>query len=192
MCNLYRLTSSTDAIRQLFAAHDGDSPNLPASADFYPGRDAPTVTAISAAARAIMMMRWGVPPPPGVRTPVTNVRNLGSPFWRSMLGPDFRVLVPVSQFCEWSATADPASGRKRQHWFGLRSAALFAFAGIWRPVDGVRHFAFLTCPPNASVGAVHPKAMPVILDAALWEPWLAGVPAADFQRPWPDSDMEFR
>lgn len=192
MCNLYRLASSVDAIRRLFEATDADSPNLPATADFYPGRDAPVIIASGTGRRAIGSMRWGVPPPPGARAPVTNVRNLGSPFWRPMLGPESRVLVPVSQFCEWSAAADPATGRKKQHWFGLRKAPLFAFAGIWRAVDAVPHFAFLTCPPNAIVGAVHPKAMPVILDRTLGNGWLEGAPAAGFQHPWPDSDMEIR
>jgi len=47
------------------------------------------------------------------------------------------------------------------------------FAGIeargWTSVRKVKDgpttddlFAFLTCPPNAEVGAIHPKAMPVI------------------------------
>jgi putative SOS response-associated peptidase YedK len=33
--------------------------------------------------------------------------------------------------------------------------------------------AFLTCPPNATVGAVHPKAMPVMLDPADYDRWLS-------------------
>lgn len=191
MCNLYRLASSTDAIRQLFATSLGDSPNLPEEADFYPGRPVPAITE-GPGGRALGMMRWGVPPPPGVRQPVTNIRNLASPFWRPMLGPANRALLPVSQFCEWSATPEPATGRKRQHWFGLRSRPIFAFAGLWRLIDGQPHVAFLTTAPNATVGAVHPKAMPVILDPALGQQWLDGAPAAAFQQPWPDSDMEIR
>jgi putative SOS response-associated peptidase YedK len=38
----------------------------------------------------LVMMRWGMPPPP--RTggpPVTNIRNTSSPHW---LGPDYRPL----------------------------------------------------------------------------------------------------
>lgn len=191
MCNLYRLTSSTDAIRTLFTAPLGEQPNLPPTADFYPGRPAPTVIA-TPSGRALAMMRWGVPPPPGARAAVTNVRNLASPFWRPMLGAAHRALVPVSQFCEWSAAPDPETGRKQKIWFGLRSAPLFAFAGLWRPVEQQPHFAFLTCPPNRLVGDIHPRAMPVILDAGLFDRWLSGAPAADFQQPWPDADMEIR
>jgi putative SOS response-associated peptidase YedK len=48
---------------------------------------------------------------------------------------------------------------------------LFAFAGLWRPGEGGPFMAFLTCAPNAMVGAIHPKAMPVMLrpnDALAW------------------------
>jgi len=57
------------------------------------------------------------------------------------------------------------------------------FAGIeicgWRSVRKLKHgetednlFAFLTCPPNAEVAAVHPKAMPVILTSPEeWQAW---------------------
>lgn len=32
--------------------------------------------------------------------------------------------------------------------------------------------AFLTCEPNLTVGAVHPKAMPVMLDGRAFDRWL--------------------
>lgn len=137
-------------------------------------------------------MRWGIP---GRRAaggrPVTNVRNLESPFWRPLLGRAARVLVPVSAFCEWSAAADPETGRKRAVWFTLRDRPLFAFAGLFRPgADGAPpRYAFLTAPPNRLVGAVHPRAMPVILDDADADTWLGGAPAEAFQRPFPEERM---
>jgi putative SOS response-associated peptidase YedK len=186
MCNLYRLNSAADAIRALFDAREGPTPNLPETADFYPDRPAPVILA-TPTGRALGSMTWGVPPPPGVHGPVTNIRNLASPFWRPLLAN--RCLVPVSAFCEWSAVPDPATGRKTKHWFALRSAPVFAFAGLWRAIGQQQHFAFLTCAPNATVGAIHPKAMPVLLTGTFADQWLAGAPADQFQHPWPDADM---
>ena len=117
-------------------------------------------------------MTWGFPGPAAAKgRPVTNIRNLDSPFWRSALNNvERRCIVPVTRFCEWTAEPDPATKRKRKVWFGLHPAEqeepLFAFAGLWRPGEGGPYMAFLTCDANAVVGAVHPKAMPVMLRAA--------------------------
>lgn len=59
-------------------------------------------------------------------------------------------------------------------WFALdESRPLACFAGLWTNWTSVRKvregettddiFAFLTTEPNVEVGAIHPKAMPVIL-----------------------------
>ncbi len=65
-----------------------------------------TSLGMSGGVRRLDLMRWGIPLP---RTgkPVTNVRNLASPFWRSMLkSPARRCLVPVTDFCEWSGATE--------------------------------------------------------------------------------------
>ena len=49
---------------------------------------------------------------------------------------------------------------------------MFAFAGIWRPGDEASYMSFLTCEPNETVGAIHPKAMPVMLDRTSFNRWL--------------------
>lgn len=188
MCNLYQITSNVEAMRTLFSARRGDSPNLAADELIYPNRPAPVVVA-EGDGRALKLMLWGVPPPAGVARPITNVRNLASPFWRGLLAaPAQRALVPVSSFCEWSDGVDPVTGKKKQHWFALKDAPLFAFAGVWRPGE-VPRFAFLTCAPNALVGAVHSKAMPVILAGEAADAWLAGDAAAAFQQAYPEAGM---
>ena len=195
MCNLYRMTSNADAIRQLFGASLGEIDmagiNLPPFEGIYPDYEAPVVTARDTGA-ALGLMRWGWPPFGEVKRPVTNVRNLQSPMWRSALrDPARRCLVPVTAFCEYGAAPDPVTRRKRQHWFALPSGDPFAFAGIWRPADDGPRFAFLTCEPNALVGAVHPKAMPVMLMGHALGTWLRADwdVAADLVAPFDDDAM---
>ncbi|WP_338643659.1 SOS response-associated peptidase [Novosphingobium olei] len=161
MCNLYRMTSNAQAIAALFGADVGGR-NVPAFHEIYPGHEAPVL--IGAEDTRLEMMQWGWPPFGQVKRPITNVRNLASPMWRAALADSVRrCLVPVTEFSEWSAEPDPATGRKMKHWFALRDQPLFAFAGVWRPTADGPRFAFLTCAANRIVGAVHPKAMPVIL-----------------------------
>lgn len=195
MCNLYRMTSNADAIRQLFGvalgAVDLGGANLPPFESIYPDYEAPVLVAEGQGAR-LATMRWGWPPFGEVKRPITNVRNLQSPMWRSALrDPARRCLVPVTAFCEYGAAADPVTKRKRQHWFALASGEPFAFAGIWRPVEGGARFAFLTCEPNALVGAVHPKAMPVMLTGSALDGWLRAdwSGAAPLVAPFPNAAM---
>ena len=193
MCNLYRMTSNVEAISRLFAVADS-SINLPQFPAIYPDREAPVVCQ-NGAARRLEIMHWGFSPPPGVARSVTNVRNLASSFWRSALAnPERRCLVPVTSFCEWSAAPDPETKRKRQYWFGMADAAPFAFAGIWRPAPDAgepARMAFLTCAPNALVGAVHPKAMPVIIARDRYADWLEAPydAAVRLAQPFDDGQM---
>jgi putative SOS response-associated peptidase YedK len=94
--------------------------------------------------------------------------------WRRWRGPAHRCLVPVTSLAE--------TKKGGNQWFGLTELGKpMFFAGIevrrWQSLpkvwDGTTTddlFAFLTCMPNAEVGAVHPKAMPAILtEPAEWE-----------------------
>lgn len=196
MCNLYRMTGNAQAIAQLFAT-DTAGRNLPSYPEIYPEAQAPVIV-VREGARRLETMQWGWPPFGTIRRPITNVRNLTSPFWRNALSdPAQRCLVPATAFSEWSQTADPLTGRKRKHWFALHGTRtddqpLFAFAGLWRATDEGPRFAFLTCDANPLVGAIHPKAMPVILrPGPETDRWLSadGVGAAALQRPLTDALM---
>ena len=192
MCNLYRMTSSADAIAQLFGPLETGGANVPAFHEIYPDHAAPVIVAADGA-RRLTSMQWGWPPFGQVKRPVTNIRNLASPMWRSALAdPARRCVVPVTAFSEWSAEPDPATGRKRKHWFAMRDTELFAFAGLWRPTPDGPRYAFLTCEPNPLVGRIHPKAMPVILDTpAEATRWLSagGDDAAAMQCPMAEEAM---
>ena len=110
--------------------------------------------------------------------------------------------MPFTSFSE----IDQRSDAPRNHpvSFALGSDRPLAFfAGIrteWTSVRKLKEgevkaelFGFLTCPPNAEVAPVHPKAMPVILTKpADWRQWLTA-PAADalqLQRPLPDDTLQ--
>jgi len=72
-----------------------------------------------------------------------------------------------------------------------RRRASFPFAGIWRPDEESSYMSFLTCEPNGVVGAVHPKAMPVMLDQTVFSRWLNDerVSACELAVPYPDEKV---
>jgi putative SOS response-associated peptidase YedK len=197
MCNLYSITKSQDAIRRLFGVTRDQAGNLPPLPGIFPDGLAPVVRTARDGERELLMMRWGFPPPPNLGTrPVTNVRNVKSPYWRGWLKPEYRCLVPVTSFCEYTD-----SQPKIPHWFALNeSRPLFAFAGIWRPWTGTRGtkaaptegehllYSFLTTAPNDVVRPVHAKAMPVLLEPDQFDTWLTAPveEALAVQQPFPN------
>ena len=195
MCNLDTMTASVDELRRLFGPFSGDTANLPPFDEIYPGKAAPVLRRGEGGGLTLETMMWGFPGPAAAKgRPVTNVRNLDSPFWRSALSNnERRCIVPATRFCEWTAEPDPKTKRKSKMWFGMGEAhdPLFAFAGLWRPGEGGPFMAFLMCAANAVVGAVHPKAMPVMLRPGDAVRWLDGAreDACALAIPFPDADM---
>jgi putative SOS response-associated peptidase YedK len=191
MCNLYSLSKDQKTLRRFFNVGRDETGNIPPLPGILPHSMAPVVRQ-DGDERVMLMMRWGFPPPLNYSrpaTPVINVRNLKTSYWRSWVKRGHRCLVPATAFCEW------ADGRpKVAHWFALDdSRPLFAFAGIWRLWVGEhRVFAFLTTEANTVVAPVHSKAMPVILTAPeQFDRWLCGDDdALSLQAPLPDGALQ--
>lgn len=176
MCNHYRQNPDALPTWREYAGFD-----LPGGEwsetqiDVWPRRTG-VVARVEEGKRILDQMTWGVPhtmagkrPGTTVTKHVTNVRNLASPFWRSMIArPSQRCLVPFSTF------AEPKAGQgKEEWWFSVNDAPVSCFAGIWRPSAVGNVYAFLTCEPNALVAPLHPKAMPVILHPEDYDTWLS-------------------
>ncbi|NNC73430.1 MAG: DUF159 family protein [Sphingomonadaceae bacterium] len=167
MCNLYTMDAPTSDLFTVFGIA-GTRINLQSYDEIYPNREAPIVR-MEGGERILERVTWGMPGYGKVKRPITNVRNLESNFWKNMLAdPDRRCLVPATKFCEWTGE----KGSKRKVWFEVTDQPLFAFAGIWRPTEEGARMAFLTTEPNETVGAIHPKAMPVILRENGHKTWL--------------------
>jgi putative SOS response-associated peptidase YedK len=199
MCNLYSITTTQQAMRNLFKVRPqwdrlGNFPGKPA---VFPDGEAPVVRRGEDGERELLTMRWGMPGPEKFGGyPITNIRNPSSPHWRAWLKPGYRCLVPANAFCEPDESKPCV-----WHWFALDEARTpFAFAGVWRPWTGRRGtkanpvegdhllFSFLTTEPNAIVQPVHKKAMPVILMPDTWDTWLDGdmADALALQHPAPE------
>lgn len=131
---------------------------------------------------------------------VTIVRNTVSAHWKKWLGAKNRCLVPFTSFSENEVMPD---GRRLPVWFAFdESRPIAFFAGIWTRWTSVRKvregettndvFAFLTTESNAEVGAIHPKAMPVILSTEdERDTWMTASTqdALELQRPLPDGAL---
>ena len=205
MCNLFSVTKGQTAIREMARAMLDRTGNLPPLPGIFPDYKAPIVRN-TADGRELTVARWGMPSPvfalqnkktdPGV----TNVRNAKSPHWRRWLTLEHRCVVPFTSFSENEVLPD---GSRPPVWFALgQDRPLAFFAGIWTPWTSVRKlkegettndlFAFLTTDANAEVGAIHPKAMPVILRTAEEiDAWMTATPAdaLALQRPLPDGSL---
>ena len=207
MCNLNSMNRMRDEVRVLIGALRDLTANQPPLPGVSPDYEAPIVR-VENGERIMANARWGLPTPafalkgrnsdPGI----TNIRNTASGHWKRWLGPANRCLVPFTSLAEPETLSD---GKKQNAWFALDDSRPIAFfAGVWVPkwksVRKVKEgetandlYAFLTCEPNKEVGAIHPKAMPVILTKPEeCKTWLGAEwsTVGKLQRPLPDAALK--
>lgn len=207
MCNLYSMTKGPAAVREFLETFTNQAGNMPPQPGIFPDYLAP-ILRNNGGQRELAMARWGMPSPafalkgrnsdPGI----TNVRNTTSAHWKRWLSVEHRCVVPFTSFSEPEPQPD---GSRPPAWFALseeRPLAFFAgiWVGNWKSVRKLKEgettndlYAFLTCDPNAEVGAIHPKAMPVVLrTVAEVEAWLTApiFEALHLQRPLPDGTLK--
>jgi putative SOS response-associated peptidase YedK len=130
MCNLYSITTNQAAIAALFRRMNRYIGNLPPMPGVFPDYPAPVIRNVGDA-EEMVLMRWGMPPPPKTGGPaVTNIRNTSSPHWRGWLKPESRCLVPANSFAEYAPEPNPQTKKKDVVWFALKeNRPLFCFAG---------------------------------------------------------------
>jgi putative SOS response-associated peptidase YedK len=205
MCNLYSMMTTREALRRLANAFWDNLGNMPALPGIYPDYRAPIIVQ-SGLGRGLILSRWGLVsltdlPSDKPNRGNTNVRNPWFNDWKGYLGTEHRCLVPFTRFSEPTKLDDGSSGNA---WFAFdKSEPPAFFAGFWTTWHGTRRrdegpmdhdiFAFLTTKPNDVVGAIHEKAMPVILRTdEEYETWL-GAPwseAKALQRPLPNGELK--
>jgi len=123
-------------------------------------------------------MTWGFVPPvgkdPAVGRPMINARAetlLSRPSFRDA-AMNRRCLVPATGFYEWRHEGR----RKVPFYIRLKTAPVFAFAGIYDPGivssgPGCATFAIVTTTPNDLVAPLHDR-MPAILSRAREADWV--------------------
>jgi hypothetical protein len=109
VCNLYSITTNQAAIAALFRRMNRHVSNLPPMPGVFPDFPAPVVRNAGNAAEMVLM-RWGMPPPPRTGGPVvTNIRNRSLPHCRGWLKPESRCLGPANSFAEYAPVPDTGS-----------------------------------------------------------------------------------
>ncbi|MBX7495630.1 SOS response-associated peptidase [Qipengyuania sp. 6B39] len=184
MCNLYRMTKTTDEVAKWFAAvNELGGANF--GEEVFPGYPGAVV-----ADGAVRQMTWGFPlvmkgksgQPPKPK-PVNNARTdkLDSFFWRYSF-EERRCLIPVTAWAE----AEGPSGGKTRSWLSRPDAEMFAVAGVWRTSDEWGDcYSMVMTDAAGRAAEVHTR-MPVLLAEGEWGTWTGGSPdeAKALCRPW--------
>jgi putative SOS response-associated peptidase YedK len=196
MCGRFSQFYTWQELQALYAIHDQPAPNLEPRYNISPTDRAGVVRINRAGERVYEEMRWGLVPffwKKGLKqVPATfNARAEGVAS-NGMFRDAFkrhRCVVPASGFYEWTG---PKTAR--EPWFvSAADGAPLSFAGLWdrwtdpATKEEIRSFTIIVTDANAFMAKMHDR-MPVVLDAAGREAWLAS-PDISLLRPAPEAAL---
>lgn len=173
MCNLYRLVVPAAELARMCGVELEQQSN--AGGEVYPG-----YPGLVLADGKLTTMVWGFPLQLRGKNgqlfkpkPVNNTRDdkIDSPFWRASF-TSRRCLIPMQAFAE----AEGEKGCKTRTWISIPGADVFTCAGVWRDSsEWGRSYSLMMTDANDELSTVHDR-MPVIIDTADRERWLAASP----------------
>jgi putative SOS response-associated peptidase YedK len=175
MCGRYLITSSPEAIRNLFRYPE--EPDFPPRYNSAPTQPVPVVRLINGA-RAFALVRWGLIPAwvkePNAFSLLINARGetVGDkPAFRNAMRYR-RCLIPADGFYEWKSEG----GRKRPFCIRPRDGGPIAFAGLWETWAGpngeeVDTACIVTTAANRTLAPLHDR-MPVVIAPDAFDFWL--------------------
>lgn len=146
--------------------------------------------------RSLSLLQWGLIPswskkPTGFINARAETLEAKPSFKEAFLRR--RCLIPADGFYEW----EKLGKAKQPHYFQMKDAAPFFFAGIWDEWQGdgtfVKTGGIITTTPNKLLATIHDR-MPVIVSSDGVDSWLRSnskLPELrELLSPFPDSEME--
>ncbi|HKK02900.1 MAG TPA: SOS response-associated peptidase [Gammaproteobacteria bacterium] len=189
MCGRYAFFTPVEAVARLFGVSEIHASDIAPRYNIAPTQEVPIVRrspfleeedATHEAPRELALARWGLVPfwarDPAIGNRMINARGetvAKKPAFRAAFRKR-RCLVPADGFFEWRRTA---SGKQPWYIHGADGEPL-ALAGLWElwdPPEGgtpLASCAIITTAANAFMRPLHDR-MPVVLDAAARDAWLA-------------------
>jgi putative SOS response-associated peptidase YedK len=176
MCGRYNIITDAKALYDAFQVDAGLAGDELARYNVAPATDQLVIVA-EGGKRAARAYRWGLIPhwakDKSIGYKTINARGetvAAKPAFRAAFRQR-RCLVPASGFYEWKVLP----GGKQPYLIGLKSGALFAFAGLWEswigPEGELRTFTIITTEPNELMARIHDR-MPAIVAPDQYARWL--------------------
>ena len=202
MCGRYTIIASPEVLRALFGYEE--QPNFPPRYNVAPTQPIAIVRLIDGK-RHFALVRWGLLPSwvkdPKAFSLLINARGesvIEKPAFRAAMKRR-RCLIPADGFYEWKAMSAQKGARKQPYFIRQKSAAPFAFAGLWETWTGpngeeLETAAIVTTSANKTLEPIHNR-MPVVIAPEQFDLWLDNsnedpTVAAVLIRPAPDDQFE--